>query len=164
MRVLNLAPKLAAVALAAAATLLALPAADESPLQAQSVVCEKGNCEEGGGGSSCTSEMEGGIKTCETTGGCQCTRVERSWWFDTQVCTPTLAVSAPPADARVLDYRGSDIALRRVGPDHFAAAAQCGADDWTFLARELPNGEFAVTTNPLVIRLRRWAHGLAFAQ
>ena len=158
--------KLTAATLAVTAAMLAFPLANTWSLDAQCVVCSKTNdCEDGGGGSSCVSEMKAGQpKHCEVSGGCECTRVVRRWWFDTVVCTPTLATALPSVDARLVDYAGSEMALQRVGPSHFAAT-QCGAnDDWVLLARELPDGELVVTTNPMIIRLRRWTHGLDFSR
>ena len=158
--------KLTVTTLAVAAAVLVLPLADHRLLEAQCVACSTtANCEDGGGGSSCVSEMTPGQpKNCEVSGGCECTRIVRPWWFDTVVCTPTLATAAPSVDARLIDFAGGEIMLQRVGPSHFAAT-QCGDnDDWMILARELPDGELAVTTNPMVIRLRRWTHGLGFSQ
>lgn len=158
--------KLTAATLAVTAAMLAFPLANTWSLDAQCVVCsETGNCESGGGGSSCVSKMSSDEdKRCKVSGGCECTRVVRRWWFDTVACTPTLATALPSVDARLVDYAGSEMALQRVGPSHFAAA-QCGAnDDWVLLARELPDGELVVTTNPMIIRLRRWTHGLDFSQ
>lgn len=164
----NLGFTLIATALAVAVGLLASPVTGVSSLQGQCVVCKNGECRNGDGGAgSCTSTLSGGKKRCNTTGGCECIQVVRRFWFDTQTCAPTQseqqASLLPGVDTRIIDHGGRNITLMRVGPAHFAGAAQCGSsDDWVFLARQLPSGELAVTSNPLVIRLQRWAHGLAF--
>lgn len=164
---INFGLRLIATALAVATGLLASPATGVSSLQGQCVVCDDGNCEDGAGGSSCTSTRGDGDATCKITGGCECDKVVRPFWFDTQVCSPSedeqQASLLPGPDTRIIDHAGSKITLTRVGPDHFAAATQCGSSkDWVFLARELPNGELAVTSNPLVIRFQRWTQRLAF--
>lgn len=163
---LNLGLTLTTTALAVVIGLLASPVTGGSSLQGQCVVCEDGNCEDGAGGSSCTSTRSDGQHTCEIEGGCECTKVVRRFWFDTQVCTPTedeQQASLPGLDTRIIDHGGRSLTLIRVGPAHFAGATQCGSgDDWVLLARQLPSGELAVTSNPLVIRFQRWAHDLAF--
>ena len=167
-RNLNLGLTLVATALAVTVGLLVSPVTGMSSLQGQCVGCnEDGHCVDGAGGSSCTSTRGGGKHRCRVTGGCECTKVEIRFWFDTQVCAPTeseqQASLMPGVDTRIIDHGGRNITLTRVGPAHFAGAAQCGSsDDWVFLAHQLPSGELAVTLNPLVIRLQRWAHGLAF--
>ena len=164
----NLGFTLIATALAVAVGLLVSPVTGASSLQGQCVVCnEDGHCANGAGGSICTSTLVGDVHRCEVTGGCECVKVVRRFWFDTQICTATeseqQASLMPGVDTRVIDHGGRNITLMRVGSAHFAGAAQCGSsDDWVFLARQLPSGELAVTLNPLVIRLQRWAHGLAF--
>ena len=164
----NLGFTLIATALVVAVGLLVSPVTGASSLHGQCVVCNKGECENrDGGAGSCTTTLSGGETRCYTTGGCECVKVVRRFWFDTQICAPTeneqQASLMPGADTRIIDHDGRNITLMRVGPAHFAGAAQCGSsDDWVFLARQLPSGELAVTSNPLVIRLQRWAHGLAF--
>ena len=166
-RNLNLGLTLIVTALAVAVGLLVFPVTGVSSLQGQCVVCEHGNCEDGAGGSSCTSERSDGQHSCETEGGCECTKIVRRFWFDAQVCAPAedeqQASLLPGLDTRIIDHGGHNITLTRVGPAHFAGAAQCGSgNEWVLLARQLPSGQLAVTSNPLVIRFQRWVHGLAF--
>lgn len=127
-RNLNLGLTLIATALAVAVGLLVSPVTGVSSLQGQCVVCKKGNCEDGAGGSSCTSTRSGGQHSCEIEGGCECTKVERRFWFDTQVCSPIedeqQASLLPGLDTRVIDHGGRNITLTRVGPAHFAGAAR----------------------------------------
>ena len=123
----------------------------------------------GGADGRCDSQLVGGGggETCEVTGGCTCTKVERRFWFDSVECTPDFA-AAPDAspDIRYYERDGSRVALRRVAGDFFAATV-CGDEGdeeerWAILARELPGGELKVSTNPLAIRLRRWTLGGSF--
>lgn len=133
-------------------------AVDANPVSAQCLVCEVAECEEGAGGSNCEEQHAGGApNTCETSGGCTCVKVQRRFWFDGQACSPTALNSTAPTDVRFVGQDGDQVALVRVGANHFAATA-CGARDrWSLLARELPDGRLSVTTNPIVIRVQRWA-------
>lgn len=165
--------KLAASAFAIAVALLVLPGTGLSSLQAQCVVCNGGDdCADGRGGSTCTSRLERDKKTCTITGGCECTRVEIDFWFDRTECVP--ADDGPDvqgqqvspgldSNTRTLDLNGIAVALRRVGRWHFAAI-NCNSDDWAFLARELPDGEMAIITNPLAIRWQRWVWDLGLIE
>ncbi len=149
------------LALVAVLGAVTLPVIGTAPLSAQCHVCEQGDCADGAGGSTCDEHHSGGSQTCQVSGGCTCVKVERSFWFDGQECTPTFASSdLSPHDIRYTEMGGTQLALRRVGASHFAAST-CGmSGEWAVLARELPDGELMVTTNPFMIRLGRWAFGL----
>jgi len=129
---------------------------------AQCYVCEGGECKDGGGGSSCTQSHTGGGVSCLTEGGCECFKVEKTLWFDSQVCMPVHDAGEPTAlsDVRYFEHDGVIVPLRRVGGSYFAARSCGGSGSWSILARELRNGEMRVTANPLWIRLQRWAFDL----
>ena len=133
-----------------------------SSLSAQCFVCDVAECKDGGGGSACNTHHEGESVICTTTGGCTCIKIERWWWFDTQVCTPILAgaVEEMPGtkssnDIRYVTLDGTDVALHRVGWHHFAAQSCQGGSNWVILGRQLATGRINVTTNPLMIELNR---------
>ena len=154
------ATSLATALLGALAVLLLATA--PSPVAAQCHVCSRGDCEDGGGGSVCTEVHAGDSQTCQTTGGCTCVKVRKRFRPDGQVCTPSQDPGEPTAaldHTRYIDYAGSQIAVRRVGASRYVASA-CGSDRWVVFARESPDGRWKVTTNPLAIRLQRWALGL----
>ncbi len=137
---------------------LVVLAVDAKPISAQCLICEVAECEEGAGGSNCVEQHTGGApNTCETSGGCTCVKVPRRFWFDSQACSPTALNSTAPTDVRFWGQGGDRVALVRVGASHFAAAECGGRDRWSLLARELPDGRLSVTTNPIVIRVQRWA-------
>ena len=150
-----LAPSIAILGMLAVLVLASAP----SPVAAQCHTCDQGDCEDGGGGSTCTEVHSGNSQTCQTTGGCTCVKVRKRFWPDGQTCTPDEGPTAALDDTRHIDYSGSLIAVRRVGASHYAASA-CGSDRWVVLAREFPDGRWEVTTNSLAIRLQRWAFRL----
>ncbi len=129
----------------------------------QCVKCD-GAAECEAGGAKCTERYEGGSHTCWVERRCECVKVDRSWWFDSDECTPSvIAVAdpwAPTEDARRVEIAGMDMTLRRVGERHFAAVSCGDLDSWIALAREVPGEGLRVTTNPLAVRLHRWAYGL----
>lgn len=93
-------------------------------------------------------------------------KIVRRFWFDTEICTPDMrdvryAEAHPDGDLRVAKQGGSTFLLHRVGPEHFATVRCGSSNEWAILAREFPDGKLSVTTSPLAIRFRRWAHGLA---
>ena len=133
-------------------------AVDAQPASAQCLVCEVAECEDGAGGGSCEEQHAGGApNTCETSGGCTCVKVHRRFWFDGQACSPTALNSTAPTDVRFVEQGGDRVALVRVGASHFAAPECGGRDRWSLLARELPDGRLSVTTNPILIRVQKWA-------
>ena len=91
---------------------------------------------------------------------CRCYKVERRWWPDTQKCVPILAdngtATSEANQVRYASLDGTRIPLHRVGPHHFAAMSCQDADDWVVLGRESATGDLEVTTNPILIGLRRW--------
>ena len=150
-----LAPSIAVLGVLAVLVLASAPA----PVAAQCHVCDRDDCEDGGGGSSCTEVHSGESQTCQTTGGCTCVKVRKRFWPDGQICTPDEEPMTALSDTRHVDHAGSLIAVRRVSASYYAASA-CGSDRWVVLAREFPDGRWEVTTNSLAIRLQRWAFGL----
>ena len=139
----------------------ALPAMSSSAtLSAQCYVCDAGDCDDGGGGSSCQETHDGGSQTCTTSGGCQCVKIER-WWIipDGQACTP-VAAATPLNQTRHATLNGTRIALQSVGESHYAAVSCAGDVDWDILAWESPYGDLTITTNAVVIGYRRWRHQL----
>jgi len=153
-------------------TALAATASFPAPAEAQCYVCNaekhctacngEAECGERERGSACTERYDSKGVSCQVTGGCECVKIERTWWFDTERCTPTSeSLSFLDRDLRHVKVAGKELVLHRDGERHFAAAACGRPDSWVVLAHEDPNGALRVTTNRLAVRLQRWMYGLS---
>ena len=157
---------LAAAVIIAGALTAVVPAVGEeaSSLSAQQCfTCENGECKKNGpGGTTCNEGYVGDEVSC-TPGGlrCMCHKVRRWWWLpDTQICVPIQDDSGTAMngtdDMRYVTFAEADVALHRVGPQHFAATSCQDADTWVVLGHESAAGEIEVITNPVLISLHRW--------
>ncbi len=129
--------------------------------------CDKGECEKNGpGGTECNThhDPDGNVQCVPGGTRCRCYKIERRFWPDGQKCVPILAdngtATSEANDVRYASLEGIRIRLHRVGSRHFAAMSCQDADDWVVLGRESATGEIEVTTNPVLIGLRRWVFHL----